>query len=99
MKVANLAAVILLLLAGNAADVRAQDLLIANATVHTGTDKGVLQGQDILIKDGRIAKIGEGLPSNKMIQRINADGRPVTPALFAGITVSGLSEVELVKES
>ena len=99
MRVATLTAVFVLLMAGNAAGVRAQDLLIANATVHTGTDKGVLQGQDILIKDGRIARIGERLPSNKMIRRINADGQPVTPALFAGITVSGLSEVELVKES
>ena len=89
----------ILLLAWVACTTHAQDLLVTNATLHTGTDQGVLEGQDILITDGRIARIGERLPTNKMIQRLDAAGRNVTPALFAGITVSGLSEVELVKES
>ncbi len=77
----------------------AQDLLIMGANLHTQSDAGVIENTDILIKDGRIAKIAPRIPTNKMIKVINANGRPVTPALFAGVTVSGLSEVEAVSEA
>lgn len=77
----------------------AQDLLITNAMLHSLTDKGVIENTDILIKEGRIARIAPRIPTNKMIRVIDAQGLPVTPALFAGVTVSGLSEVEMVRES
>ena len=77
----------------------AQDLLITNATLHTQTKAGVIENTDILIKDGRIARIAPGIPTNRMIPVIDANGQHVTPALFAGVTVSGLSEVEAVSES
>ena len=77
----------------------AQDLLITGATLHTQSDAGIIENTDILIKDGRIAKIAQRIATNKMIKVINAAGRPVTPALFAGVTVSGLSEVEAVSEA
>ena len=77
----------------------AQDLLIMGANLHTQSDAGVIENTDILIKDGRIAKIAPRIPTNKMIKVIKANGRPVTPALFAGVTVSGLSEVEAVSEA
>lgn len=77
----------------------AQDLLITGANLHSQSDAGVIENTDILIKDGRIAKIAPRIPTNKMIKVINANGRPVTPALFAGLTVSGLSEVEAVSEA
>src|SRR3546814_18050719 len=44
-----------LFIAGNAT---AQDLLIRNATVHTATSSGTLQGADVLVRDGRIAAVG-----------------------------------------
>lgn len=77
----------------------AQDLLIMGANLHTQSDAGVIENTDILIKGGRIVRIAPKIPSNKMIKVINANGRPVTPALFAGVTVSGLSEVEAVSEA
>src|SRR5690606_29347592 len=55
---AGMTAVIFSLLAGIAS---AQDLLIRNATVHTATARGTLQGADVLVKDGRIAAVGSGL--------------------------------------
>ncbi len=77
----------------------AQDLLIINATVHTMTDAGVLDNTDVLVADGKIQRVGKGLSVDTDIQTIDAEGAPLTPAFFAGVTVSGLSEVEAVKEA
>jgi hypothetical protein len=77
----------------------AQDLLISQATLHVGDGETVIENTDILIADGRIAEIAPRIPTNKMIQVINANGRHVTPAFFAGITASGLTDVEAVSES
>ncbi|MBB6598255.1 amidohydrolase family protein [Luteimonas sp. MC1825] len=70
----------------------AQDLLIRNATVHTATARGTLQGADVLVRNGRIAAVGTGLDAAGATV-VEANGKPVTPALFAGITAIGIDEV------
>ncbi len=70
----------------------AQDLLIRNATVHTATARGTLQGADVLVRNGRISAVGTGLAAGGATV-VEANGRPVTPALFAGITAIGIDEV------
>lgn len=77
---------------------QAQDLLITNAQLLTqsGSDTAKI---DILIEDGVIAEMGVGLEASSNTPVLDADGKPVTPAFFAGLTVSGLSDVELVSES
>ena len=70
----------------------AQDLLIRNATVHTATAQGTLQGADVLVRGGRIAAVGRGL-SAAGVQAVDAQGKPVTPALFGGINAIGVEEV------
>lgn len=70
----------------------AQDWLIRNATVHTADRAGTLPGTDVLIRNGRIAAIGRDLPAGQA-QVIDAGGRPLTPALFGGITDIGVEEV------
>lgn len=77
------------------APAQAQDILIKNATVHTASSQGTLNAHDVLIRDGRIAKIGAGLSSNDATV-IDANGKPLTPALFAGINKIGLEEVSAV---
>ncbi len=77
----------------------AQDLLISNATVHTMTDAGTLTNTDVLVADGKIQRIGQNLTAGDDVQIIDAAGAPLSPALFAGVTVSGLSEVEAVREA
>lgn len=74
----------------------AQDLLITNASVMDG-DKTVKV--DILIEDGKIEKISADLRGHGKTPHYDAAGKLVTPALFAGVTVSGLSEVEMVYEA
>lgn len=88
-----------LVLCGAAAASYAQDLLITNATVHTGDERGIIESADILVKDGRIARIDDHINANKSIPVLDAEGKPVTAAFFAGVTVSGLSEVEAVSEA
>jgi hypothetical protein len=78
---------------------QAQDLLIRNARVHTmDADNRVLDG-DVLIRDGLIERVGEDLESAPSIPVIDAAGRPLTPAFFAGITATGLADVGAVADS
>lgn len=70
----------------------AQDLLIRNATVHTATARGTLHNADVLVHDGRISAVGNGLAAGNATV-IDAQGAPLTPALFGGITDIGLEEI------
>jgi len=75
---------------------RADDLLIRNATVHTGAAGAAPQaGTDILVKDGKIAAIGKGLAAPAGARVVDANGRPVTPGVFGGLTRIGLEEIGL----
>jgi hypothetical protein len=55
----------------------------------------LLQGADILVRDGRIADIGSKLTAPDGAAVIEGAKRPVTPAFFAGITALGLEEISL----
>ena len=91
-----LTACLVILLA--AANVRADSLLITDGMVFAGDDSPSSR-QDILIVDGRIEAIGERLAIDDADSVIDAAGRPVTPAFFAGITATGLSEIGMVYEA
>lgn len=71
----------------------AEDLLITNATLHAGDGSEPRDNMDIMIRDGRIDRIGEDLNIRGEVETIDAAGKPVTPGLFAGITNLGLVEV------
>ena len=70
----------------------AQDLLIRNATVHTASERGTLPATDVLVKAGRIAAVGKHLVAGNA-QVVDAQGKPLTPTLFGGITDIGVEEV------
>lgn len=70
-----------------------QDVLIRGATVHTVTARGVLKNADVLIREGRIASLGAGLPIPRGVAVVEAGGRPLTPGLFGGLSAIGLKEV------
>lgn len=73
----------------------AQTLFIDDATVHTMARQAPLENADILIRDGIIRSVGYGLAVPADAELIEAEGRPVTPGLFAGISSLGLEEIEL----
>jgi len=72
---------------------QAQDLLIRNATVHTAGQRGTLQASDVLVRGGLITAVGPGLAAPAGVTVVEAKGRPLTPALFGGITEIGVEEV------
>ncbi len=80
---------VLALCAGHAL---AQDVLIRNATVHTATAQGTLQNTDVLVRQGKIAAIGANLSADG-VNTIDAQGQPLSPTLFGGISGIGLEEV------
>jgi imidazolonepropionase-like amidohydrolase len=73
-------------------DALAASVLIRNATVHTMSAAGTLRGADILITDGVVSQIGANL-SAPDAQVIEANGHPVTPGLFGGVTHLGIEEI------
>lgn len=77
------------------AQLPAQTIFIDDATVHTMLGQGPMENADILIVDGVITAVDYGLEIPADAELIEAEGRPVTPGLFAGITALGLEEVSL----
>jgi len=59
----------------------AEDVLIRNATVWTNTDDGKLEETDVLIRDGKIAKIGKNLKARKA-RVIDGTGKHLTPGII-----------------
>lgn len=68
------------------------EVLIKNATVLTAT-KGTLQGTDILIRDGKIVRIGKGLSAGSGAKTIDATGKFVTPGIIDAHSHSMLSAI------
>lgn len=56
-------------------------VLIKNATVMTASDEGTLENTDILIRNGIITEIGQGLQSPSDATIIDASGRYVIPGI------------------
>jgi hypothetical protein len=82
-----------LLLSGIA---QARNVLIRNASVHSMGADGVLEASDVLVIDGEIRQIGQDLPvPQDDFPVFNAEGKPVTPGFFAGLTSLGLEEISL----
>jgi len=59
-----------------------EDVLVRGATLWTGEAEGVLEGADLLVRDGRIAKIGRGLDAPRGARVIDATGKHVTSGLI-----------------
>ncbi len=83
----------------------AQTIAIQNARVYTmagaATDPtgGGVNNADVIIRDGVIAGVGQDLPAPPGATVINAQGRVVTPGLFAPWSQIGLVEIGLDDEA
>jgi hypothetical protein len=73
----------------------AQDVLIRGADVHTVTSQGKLANTDVLVRNGKIVAIGQGLSAPSGATVVAANGRALTPGLFGGLSAIGLEEVSL----
>lgn len=79
---------------------QADTILIRGANVHTMTSDGILENTDIFISEGKVQRIGKDLPiPQDDVYVFQAEGKPVTPGFFAGISSIGITEVSAVEES
>jgi len=69
------------------------DIVVRNVTVHTMTSAGKLEGVDILVSGDRITAIGKGVDAPANARSVDGKGRIVTPGLFGGLTLLGLTEI------
>lgn len=74
------------------------DIVITNATVHTGTGQ-VLEGVNIVIKDGKIAAVAKGATGSADAQVVDAKGKQVYPGLILPTSTLGLVEISAVRAS
>ena len=72
---------------------------ITGATIHTMTEQGTLEDATVLVEDGHIIAVGNGIQIPDGANHIVADGRVVTPGLFDAYSYFGVAEISLVKES
>ena len=72
-----------------------ETMLVKNATVWTNESEGILKNTDVLIKDGKIAKIGENLTS-KNAKIIDGSGKHLTAGIIdehSHIAAAAINEV------
>lgn len=61
---------------------RAEALHLKNATVWTSENEGILENTDVLIKDGRFARIGKNLQTPEGYRVIDANGKHITAGII-----------------
>ncbi len=71
-------------------------ILLTDATIHTAT-QGVLEQTDLLMVDGKIAKIGQDLTAPANAEVIDLKGKHIYPGLIALVNQLGLIEIEAVR--
>ncbi|MBL9150473.1 MAG: amidohydrolase family protein [Phycisphaerae bacterium] len=59
-----------------------ETVLVRNATIWTSSDRGILEGADLLVAGGKIEAVGTGLAAPEGARVIDAAGRHVTPGLI-----------------
>ncbi|RMG82059.1 MAG: amidohydrolase [Bacteroidetes bacterium] len=64
--------------------------LLKNATVWTNEPEGILEGADVLIENGKIARVGKNLSARGAIE-IDATGKHITPGIIDEHTHVGVS--------
>ena len=93
---------LLMLLAATAltgAPAAAQTIAITNGKVAIGDGSAPIENGTVVIRNGRIVAAGANVAIPGDAQRVDAQGRWVTPGLVAGWTNLGLIEVDAVKDA
>lgn len=72
---------------------QADNIAVVGGYVHTLSEQGSVNNATVLIRDGRIEAIGEGIEIPAHFRVIDAKGKIVTPGLMGAYTSVGLVEV------
>ena len=87
---------LMLLAAVAATPAAAQTIAITNGRVAIGDGSAPIENGTVVIRNGRIVAAGAGVAIPGDAQRIDAQGRWVTPGIVAGLTQLGLVEVSAI---
>jgi imidazolonepropionase-like amidohydrolase len=85
--------VLMIMAAFTAFPAAAQTIAITNGRIAIGDGSAPIENGTVLIRDGRIVAAGGNVAVPAGAQRIDAEGRWVTPGIVAGLTQLGLVEV------
>ena len=69
-----------------------------SATIHTMAGRDIQNGS-ILVRDGKIAGVGENLAAPAGVRVIDAAGMQVYPGMIDSASTIGLSEISAVRET
>lgn len=61
-----------------------EEVIIENVTIHTVSDKGSIKRGSVLVRDGKIAEVGEKVTAPLTAKRIDGSGKHVIPG-FVGL--------------
>jgi imidazolonepropionase-like amidohydrolase len=67
---------------GNEQMPKAETILVKNATVWTNEKEGILQNTDVLVQNGKIAKIGKGLTAPAGARTVDGTGKHLTSGII-----------------
>ncbi len=71
---------------------QSQNILFKNATVWTNEEAGIVNGTDVLIKNGKIVKVGKNL-QDKTAQVVDASGKHLTSGIIDEHTHIGATSI------
>ncbi len=80
---------------GSPEKIESRSILITNATVWTNEDQGILMNTDVLLENGRIAKIGTNLSAKEALV-LDGTGKHLTPGIIdehSHIALGGINEM------
>ncbi|NUT00821.1 MAG: amidohydrolase family protein [Sphingomonas sp.] len=83
------------LLIAVASPVVAQTIAITGGTVALGDGSDPIPGGTVIVRNGRIAAVGQNLGIPQGAEMIDARGKWVTPGIVAGFSRIGLTEIDL----
>jgi len=77
----------------------AQSVAITNAKLVIGDGSAPIDGGTVVVRDGRIVAAGRGVAVPAGVQTVDAQGKWVSPGIFAGFTRLGIVEVDGVDQT
>jgi hypothetical protein len=90
---AYIASVVMLSSLSFSTSVFAEQLAITGAKIHTMSNDGIIEQGTVLIDEGRIEQVLEGVSVPDGYTQIDAEGKVITPGFIGALTNLGLVEV------
>ena len=79
-----------------AAPAAAQDVEITNAKLVIGDGSAPIEGGTVVVRGGKVVAAGAGVAVPAGVERVDAEGKYVTPGIVAAFSRVGLTEVDAV---